>query len=113
MGRRSARYRGARPGLWVLIVIIALLPWLFGLSQWWSATAILVGVVILVGLVAVVIDPPLLMWDGQTEDGMPTGGMVVAGPDFGFVLWIIGSLALVAAGVCSWIGGQRTKKHGA
>lgn len=102
------------PGLvaiWILIVVIALLPWLFGHSQWWSAAVIVIGIVILLSLVVAVIDPPLLMWDGQTAEGMPTGGMEVARPDIGFVLWIIGSLALVAAGVCGWVGGRRMKKH--
>lgn len=95
--------------IWFLIVIFALLPWLFGHSQWWSAAAILIGVVILLGLASAVINPPFLMWDGQTDAGMPTGGMEVALPDFGFVLWIIGSQALIAAGICGWIGGQRLK----
>lgn len=99
-------------GIWFLIVVFALLPWLFGHSQWWSATAILIGVGILLGLIVAVINPPFLMWDGQTDDGMPTGGMEVALPDYGFVLWIIGSQALGAAGVCGWIGRQRQKKHG-
>lgn len=98
--------------IWILLIVFALLPWLFGHSQWWSATAILIGVGILLGLIAAVINPPSLMWDGQTDDGMPTGGMEVALPDYGFVLWIIGSQALVAAGVCGWIGGQRLKEHG-
>lgn len=95
--------------IWILIVIFAVLPWLFGHSRWWSATAILIGFVILLGLITVVIEPPFLMWDGQTDDGMPTGGMEVARPEFGFVLWVIGSQALVAAGACGWIGGQRLK----
>lgn len=95
--------------LWFLIVTLAVLPWIFGHSQWWSAAAILVGTVILLGLIVVAINPPYLMWDGQTAEGMPTGGMEVARPDVGFVLRIIGSQALVAAGVCGWIGAQRLK----
>ena len=95
--------------IWILIVIFALLPWLFGHSRWWSVSAVACSVVILLGLVVAVIDPPFLMWDGETDDGMPTGGMEVAVPDFGFVLWIIGSQALAAAGVCGWIGGDRRK----
>lgn len=71
-----------------------LLPWLFGHSQTWSSAAI---------------DPPFLMWDGQTDDAMPTGGMEVGLPDFGFVLWAIGSLARIAADICGWIDGQRHK----
>ena len=90
-----------------LLRTACLLPWLFGRSQWWSSAASLIGVVILLGLVVVAIDPPFLMRDGQTDDGMPTGGVKVALPDFGFVLWAIGSLALIAAGICGWIDGQR------
>lgn len=99
--------------IWVLIVVFALLPWLFGAEQWWSAAAILFGVVILLGLAAAVINPPFLMWDGQTDDGMPTGGMEVVRPDFGFVLCAIGGFALGASGFCGWIGGQRLKHRAA
>lgn len=115
LGEAPLGTRGTDPGLvaiWILIVIIALLPWLFGHSHWWSAAAILIGDVILFGLVAVAITPPSLIWDGQTAEGVPTGGMEIARPDFGFVLWIIGSLALIVAGICGWIGVQRLKSGG-
>lgn len=101
------------PGMtsvWVLILTLTVLPWLFRASQWWSVAAILTGVGILVSLAFAVIEPPIMMWDGQTADGMPTGGMEVARPAAGFAVCTTGSLALVAAGVCGWVGGRRLKR---
>lgn len=60
----------------VLFLTLAVLPWLFRASQWWSVAAILVGVLNLVS----------------------------------FAVFAIGSLALVAAGVCGWVGGRRLKR---
>lgn len=98
--------------IWVLILAMAILPWLIGVSQWWAAAAILLGFVILMGLTAAVIEPPIMMWDGQTDEGMPTGGMEIARPTAGFGLCAIGSLALIASGICAWIG-RSWRKHGA
>lgn len=101
------------PGMisvWVLTLTLAVLPWLFRASQWWSVAVILVGLVLLMSLATAVIEPPIMMWDGQTEDGRPTGGMEVARPAAGFAVCTIGSLALVAAGVCGWVGGRRLKR---
>lgn len=98
------------PGMvsvWVLILASAVLPWLVGAPRWWSVATLLIGVTVLMGLAAAVIDPPIMMWDGQTDDGMPTGGMEVARPAMGFVLAAVGSLALVAAGICGWTGRRR------
>lgn len=100
------------PGMVAVLVLIlasAVLPWLVGASRWWSVAAFLIGVAVLMGLAAAVIDPPTMMWDGQTDKGMPAGGLEVARPTMGFVVCAIGSLALVAAGICGWIGRQRLK----
>lgn len=98
--------------VWLLIVGFPIMPWLFGHSQWWAGGAIVVGALLLLVLAAAAINPPSLLWDGQTDDGLPTGGMEVARPDFGFALCLIGSQALNAAGVCGWTGGQRRKGGG-
>lgn len=95
--------------IWLLIVSFAILPWLFGVERWWSGSAIVLGALLLLVLAAAVINPPSLLWDGQTDDGMPTGGMEVALPDFGFALCLIGSQALGAAGFCGWIGSRRRR----
>lgn len=99
--------------IWVVILAIVILPWLLGASQLWSGAAILFGIVLLAGLASAAFEPPTMVWDGQTGDGMPTGGMETGRPAAGFVICTIGALALVAAGVCGWEAGRRLKRWAA
>lgn len=89
--------------IWIGILTLAILPWLVGSSKWWSAAAVLFGAALLWMLSSYLITPPIMMWDGQTEDGTPTGGMEVGRPAPGFAVYTIGALALTAAGICGWI----------
>lgn len=83
---------------WLLVVVFSILPLVFGISRWWSGAAMVIAALLIIVLVFAALNPPSLLWDGQTADGMPTGGMEVALPDFGFFICLVGALALGAAG---------------
>jgi hypothetical protein len=93
--------------LWVVILAGAVTAWLLHASKWWSVAAIVLGTALGLRLLQMVVDPPYLVWDGQTADGMPTGGMEIAYPAAGFVFWVIGSLCYFAAGICGLIAEAR------
>lgn len=96
--------------LWAVVLIVAVTAWLLEASKWWSVAAIAIGTVLCLRLLQMVVDPPYLVWDGQTSSGMPTGGMEVAYPALGFGLWVFGSLCFIAAGVCGLVAeAQRTR----
>ncbi|AZL04852.1 MULTISPECIES: hypothetical protein [Brevibacterium] len=88
--------------VWLLVVVFSILPLLFGISRWWSGAAMVIAALLIIVLVFAALNPPSLLWDGQTPDGMPTGGMEVALPDFGFFISLVGALALGAAGSAGW-----------
>lgn len=89
--------------LWIVIVTGAVTAWLLDASKWWSVAAIVLGTVLGLRLLQMVVDPPYLLWDGQTAGGMPTGGMEIAYPAAGFVFWILGCLSFFAAGICGLV----------
>ncbi|WP_413336459.1 hypothetical protein ACH82I_07090 [Brevibacterium sp. GP-SGM9] len=93
--------------LWLIILAIAALAWVFRAPKWWSGVAIIVAALLLICLMYLVIEPPFLMWDGQTPGGRPTGGMEVAYPGPGFIFWILGVGALGTAGFCGLIAEDR------
>ncbi|MGO3023373.1 MAG: hypothetical protein ACTIIH_09060 [Brevibacterium sp.] len=86
--------------LWALIITIAVLGLFFPSARWWAAAAMLIGALIVVLLIGLVLEPPLLMWDGQLPDGTPTGGMEIGCPSVGYGLWVVGAAALISAGIC-------------
>lgn len=96
--------------LWVVILAGAVTAWLSRASKWWSVAAIVLGTVLSLRLLQMVVDPPYLLWDGQTAGGVPTGGMEIAYPAAGFGFWIVGSLCFFAAGVCGLIAETRATR---
>ncbi|WP_209325618.1 hypothetical protein [Brevibacterium renqingii] len=97
--------------LWIVILAGAVTAWLLAASKWWSVAAIVLGTVLCLRLLQMVVDPPFLIWDGQTASGLPAGGMEIAYPAPGFVFWILGSLCFVAAGVCGLTAEARKTRH--
>lgn len=96
--------------LWAVVLIVAVTAWLLEASRWWSVAAIVLGTVLSLRLLQMIVDPPYLVWEGQTSSGTPTGGMEVAYPALGFGFWVFGSLCFIAAGVCGLIAdAQRTR----
>lgn len=102
---------GANIILWVVIIVGAVTAWLMDASKGWSVAAIVLGTVVSMRLLQMVVDPPFLLWDGQTADGMPTGGMEVAYPAAGFIFWILGSLSFFAAGICGLVACAQTDRE--
>lgn len=96
--------------VWGLIGACAMTAWMFNPLRTWSVVTFVVGVALIVFLLAMVLDPPILMWDGQDEQGRPTGGMAVGYPAPGSIFWALGSCALIAAGICGLIGGCRRRR---
>lgn len=96
--------------LWIVIVTGAVTAWLFGASKWWSIAAIILGAVLSLRLLQMVVDPPYMLWDGQTADGVPTGGMMIAYPAAGFAFWVLGSLAFFAAGICGLVAAAQKNR---
>jgi hypothetical protein len=66
--------------LWAVVLIVAVTAWLLEASRWWSVAAIVLGTVLSLRLLQMIVDPPYLVWEGQTSSGTPTGGMEVAYP---------------------------------
>src|SRR5699024_5186862 len=96
--------------LWAVVLIVAITAWLLEASRWWSVAAIVLGTVLSLRLLQMIVDPPYLVWEGQTASGTPTGGMEVAYPALGFGFWVFGSMCFIAAGVCGLIAdAQRTR----
>lgn len=93
--------------LWIVILTGAVSAWLMKASKGWSAAAIVLGTVLGLRLLQMVVDPPYLLWDGQTTDGVPTGGMEIAYPAAGFGFWVLGSLCFFAAGICGLVAETR------
>ncbi|MCU4297327.1 hypothetical protein D3I60_09585 [Brevibacterium permense] len=97
--------------LWIVILTGASTAWLLSASKWWSIAAIVLGTALGLRLLQMVADPPIIMWDGQTADGMPTGGMEVAYTAAGFGLWVLGSLLFFAAGICGLVAASQQDHH--
>lgn len=89
--------------LWIMVVFVAVLGLFCAHTRWWNAVVILSGGIIVFVLFTFLVEPPLMIWDGQTPDGMPTGGMEIGRPAFGFGLWAIGAAALIGAGCCGFL----------
>lgn len=86
--------------IWACLFTCVISAWLLdGLRLWSWATAIF-GVVVLEFLGGMITEPPTIMWDGQDSNGEWIGGVEVATPDVGAWLWLVGGLALLAAGAC-------------
>ncbi|HCG56156.1 MULTISPECIES: hypothetical protein [Brevibacterium] len=93
--------------IWSCLLACAISVWLCNGLKFWSWSASGLGVVVLIFLTSESIDPPTIMWDGQDSGGQWIGGMEVASPAPGAVLWTVGGIALIAAGICGLIGERR------
>lgn len=98
---------------WAAILLCAVTAWFSRSLTLWSPAAVILGLVLLVALVAMVMDPPFFMWDGQDEQGRWVGGMEVGYPAPGAVLWALGSAALIAGGIFGLVGSRhcRHRRH--
>lgn len=85
---------------WVAILGCAASAWLFRSLTWWSVGTLLLAQVLSARLIEMLVNPPILMWDGVDDQGRPTGGSEIGEPVFGALAWAIGIGALVLAGVC-------------
>lgn len=93
--------------IWSCLLTCVISVWLCdGLRLWsWGTSGL--GIAVLVFLSSEIADPPTIIWDGQDSSGRSVGGMEVATPALGAVLWTIGGIALIAAGICGLIGERR------
>ena len=96
---------------WAFLVGFAALGLGFSSDQWWNVTAVVMAALIVFILVAILLNPPTIMWDGQLPDGTPTGGMEVGRPSFGFGLWLIGAASLATAGICGFAAKAQRPRH--
>ncbi|WP_155807353.1 hypothetical protein [Brevibacterium sp. VCM10] len=97
--------------LWAIVVGFAALGLGFAVDQWWNVTAVLIAALIVFIVIAILLNPPTIMWDGQLPDGTPIGGMEVGWPSFGFGLWLIGAASLAAAGACGFAAKAQRPRH--
>lgn len=97
--------------LWAIVVGFAALGLGFAADQWWNVAAVLIAALIVLIFVAILLNPPTIMWDGQLPDGTPIGGMEVGRPSFGFGLWLIGAASLAAAGICGFAANAQRPRH--
>ncbi len=95
---------------WAAILVCAVTAWLSRSLTLWSPAAVIVGLVLLVALVAMIMDPPFFMWDGQDEQGRWIGGMEIGYPAPGAALWALGSAALIVGGIFG-LAGSRHCRH--
>ena len=90
--------------IWCCLLACVISAWLVDRLLMWAWVTVCLGIAVLASLINMVAEPPSLMWDGQDESGRWIGGMEVASPAAGAALWAIGSMALIAAGICGLIG---------
>lgn len=110
MGEAPINFADLNPGVilgWAAVLVLAVLAWVLKGLKWWSVAAIIVGDLLVLTLGILAVDPPSLVWDGQTAEGMPAGGMVIARPAIGYYISIVGSCALVAAGLFGFMLNRR------
>ena len=97
--------------LWAIVVGFTALGLGFAADQWWNVAAVLIAALIVLIFVAILLNPPTIMWDSQLPDGTPIGGMEVGRPSFGFGLWLIGAASLAAAGICGFAANAQRPRH--
>lgn len=106
----------ARPAfllIWIGVLTAAVTVWLVRSFVIWSTAVTVLGILAVVRLVTLLGDPPRIMWDGTTDDGRRAFAEVIAEPAPGALLWTGGSLCLIAAGICGFIGQRRkNREHG-
>lgn len=86
--------------VWALVLTAAGLAWIPRWPALWSVAAFVAALAMFLLPVMLMLDPPMLIWDGWDEaNDRGTGGMVVGRPFFGSALWLLGSFALTASGL--------------
>lgn len=93
---------------WVAILGCAVSVWFLRGFRVWSIVAMLVVAAIIVFVVLLLANPPALIWDGIDAQGRPTGGYEEAGLGAGMLVWGVGLVALLTAGVCGLLGSKRS-----
>lgn len=98
---------------WIAIVACAVTAWISRSLVMWSPAAVILGLVLLVALTLMLLDPPFFMWDGMDEQGRWVGGMEIGYPAPGAVLWALGSTALIVGGIFGLYGSRhcRHRRH--
>ena len=85
-------------------------PWPDVVRRLWSVGTLFLSVCVFLVLADMLANMPTIMWDAVDDRGRSVFGMVVAEPALGAVLWAIGGLSLLAAGVCGLLGDARRRK---
>lgn len=91
----------ARPGMH---------PWPDTVGRLWSVGTLFLSFCAFCVLADLLANLPTIMWDAVDEQGLPVFGTVVAEPAAGAWLWAVGSLCLLAAGVCGLLGDHRSRR---
>ena len=94
---------------WAGVLGCALSVWLLRSLKWWSLATIVTSGLLCTLFVRMLVDPPMLMWDGADSQGNPIGGGEIGEPAIGAVLWGIGIVALFLAGVCGFLSAKSPK----
>ncbi|GGC33058.1 hypothetical protein GCM10010974_14480 [Brevibacterium sediminis] len=85
-------------------------PWPDVVGRLWSVGNLFLSVCVFLVSADMLANMPTFMWDAVDDRGRPVFGIVVAEPALGAVLWAIGGLSLLAAGVCGLLGEVRRRK---
>ena len=93
--------------MWILLAIVVVGAMLRPLSRWWGLGSLAVGVLIGGHVLALLSDPPSVLWDGRLPDGRPIGGMLVPEPSWGLLCAAVTVCCLLAAGTCALVWGRR------
>ncbi|MFT0846336.1 hypothetical protein VR010_01115 [Actinomycetaceae bacterium L2_0104] len=92
---------------WISVLGCAISGWILRSLRWWSVTTMLVAGALGTLLASMIRNPPIIMWDGVDAQGRMTGGAAIGEPAIGALIWAIGIVALLVAGVCGLVGATR------
>ena len=97
--------------VWAVVLLAAATAWL---PRWPAVRVVFVvlaALALFVYPMGILLEPPLMMWDGWDEEsGQPVGGMVRGRPSIGSVLWVVGSVALTASAVLGTLEAVRPRR---
>lgn len=85
--------------LWAAVLLCAAIAWLIDPPLWWSMIVILIGLGLFVMLESNLIDPPNARFLVTDSSGVRRGVTLIGFPDAGVSYWVVGSGALVIAGI--------------
>ncbi|MDN5908954.1 MAG: hypothetical protein L0H76_05075 [Brevibacterium sp.] len=110
LGRHPIRIGDLGPDVllpWAAVLICAAIVWIMDPPTWWSVVVILIGVGLFVMLQMILIDPPTAYFSSEDSEGEPFGATIIGRPAAGASYWILGSGALVLAGILGCIRDRR------